>query len=256
MEIEVGKSIESNDIYTGIHDVQVISVNPDLKEIESLSLPTKKDVEPVYKSVSDDGNDKIMIKFYVKSDNPKIETNTTFFLENKEQISSTGKPRYINDFGQNTYASNPEEVLSRVGSNGNTFFKEDGLRVAKVGECELIDFIKAWLCVPQESKIKFDNFNKLFTGDVSEISKLVKAYGDMKKVQVLLGEKSGYQTVYTKFFGRAGNKNFKYWTKHFESSQSTFNYQNSFALKKWDPIQPDQESEDIDNPQKFNDLFK
>ena len=242
MEIEVGKPLEQNDIYTGICDVQVLSVNPDAKEIETLNLPVKKDSEPVYKSTSDEGNKKVMIKFYIKNENPKVETNVTFFLENKEQIASSGKPRYINDYGQNSYGTDEQEVLGRVGSNGNKFFKEDGLRVAKIGECELIDFIKNWLCVGQDSKIKFTNFDKLFDGDVSEINKLVKAYGDMRKVQVLLGEKNGYQTVYSKFFGRAGNKNFKYWTKHFENSQGTFNYQNSYALKKWTGIEPDVET--------------
>lgn len=249
MEIEVGKPLEQNDIYTGICDVQVLSVNPDAKEIETLNLPAKKDSEPVYTSISDEGNKKVMIKIYIKNENPKIDSNATFFLEDKDQVASTGSVRYINDFGQNSFASSKEELLARTGANGNQFFKEDGLRVAKVGECELIDFIKNWLCVPQDSKIKFNNFNKLFDGDVSEISKLVKAYGDMRKVQVLLGEKNGYQTVYTKFFGRAGNKNWKYWTKHFESSQSTFNYQNSFFLKKWTPIEPDTEDKTQESAQ-------
>ena len=38
MEIEVGKPLEQNDIYTGICDVQVLSVNPDAKEIETFDI--------------------------------------------------------------------------------------------------------------------------------------------------------------------------------------------------------------------------
>ena len=249
MELEVGKPLEQSDIWTGIADVQILCVNPTLEEMEKYKLPGKKDVEPVYNLVTPEGDTKFMLKFWVKLDKPEIISNITFFLENKEQISRDGKPRIINDFGQNTYAQTISEAVSRLGKNGNTFFKEEGARVALTGECELIEFIRAWLSVSMESKIKFSDFSKIIKGNISEISNLVKAHGDTRKVQVLLTEKNGYQNIYAKFFGRANSRNFTWWNKHLDSNQSVVNYQNSLNLKKWDSIIPDSEEPKSDGNQ-------
>lgn len=241
MELEAGKPLEISDIYTGIADVQVLCVNPTLEEVEKFNLPIKREVEPVYASKSDEGINKLMLKIWIKVLNVDVITNLTFFLEDKEQISSTGKPRFINDFGQNTYAETLDEATARLGKGDKPFFKADGARVARNGECELIEFIRAWLSIPMENKIKFDNFTKIVLGDVNEIKSLIKKYADTRKVQILLTEKGGYQNVYSRFFGRAGSRNFKWWTNHMDKAQSLPNYQNSFNLKKWDGVTPDTE---------------
>lgn len=246
MEVEVGTAFEKADVYTGKADVQIICVNPTLEEIVKYELPTKKDVAPVYIGKTDTGIDKLILRVWVKLDNPKIVTNITFFLEAQDKVASTGSIQYINDYGQNSFGQSLDEVLNRIGKNGQAFFKNEGCRVARVGEAELIEFIRKWLCVANDQKSVFKNFSKIVSGDVSEITDLVKNYGTSRKVQVLLGEKSGYQNVYSRYFERAGGSSNTYWEKHFNNSQTTFNYQGSFKLQKWSGVEPDKEdSSDI-----------
>lgn len=240
MQVEAGKPFESSDVYTGIADVVILCVNPNLETIEKLNLPVKKE-EPTYASKTEEGNDKLMLKFYVKPINLDIIAPITFFLEDKEVVSQSGKFRYINDYGQNTYAESVEEATSRLGKGDVPFFKNEGVRIARVGECELIEFIRAWLSIPMTNTIKFDNFTKIILGNLEEINSLIKKYSATHKVQILLTEKGGYQNVYTKFFGRAGSKQHKWWTNHMDKAQSLPNYQSSFNLKKWDGVSPDAE---------------
>lgn len=242
MEIEVGQAFEQADIYTGRADVQVLCVNPTLEQIVKLNLPVKKDVEPVYIGKTDTGEDKMILKIWVKHHSPEIITPITFFLEAKENIASTGNIQFINDFGQSTYAKTLDEALARLGKGDKPFFNEEGARAARVGEVALIEFIRKWLCVANDKKSSFKNYTKIIQGDVSEINELIKAYGGLRKVQCLLGENKGYQTVYSRYFDRAGNKKDTWWDKHFEGSSSTFNYQNSYTLKKWTGIEPDVET--------------
>lgn len=238
MELEVGQELKQNDIYTGICDVDVVCVNPTLETIEKLELPVKRE-EPVY--IIGEGDDKkTLVKIWIKKDD-LVLTPMTFFIQDKSVVASTGSIQFINDFGENTYAKDVDEAMNRVGENDKKFFREDGAREARVGEVDLINFIRKWLSVAPANTSKFNNFTKLTKGDMSELNGLIKAYGGKRKIQVLLTEKNGYQNVYTKYFERAGSKTTTYWGKHIAKQQSLPNYQNTFAFKKFNGISPDAE---------------
>lgn len=89
----------------------------------------------------------------------------------------------------------------------------EGARKAYVGEEALINFIKAWANVDQNSQAILDDMSKLFAGDVSEIHTLHAGIKD-NQVKILIGVKDGkYQDVYTKFFQRPYINNVEQWKK-------------------------------------------
>ena len=170
-----------------------------------------------------------------------------FFLEDTDKISAGGKPLFINDFGQSNYSESKEKVLEY------TWYKPDGIKVAKVGEGDVIDFLKAWLSIGKDSKVKIDNFSKLINGDLSELLPLIGKYAD-RKVQALLIAKESkgewYQNVYTRYFSWAGNKSTAYWKKHLDGSSATLYYQDSLVFKEFNPLTAEDTSTESkeDNP--------
>lgn len=230
--IEAGKELEPRKIYTGLCDFQIIALNPNAEEAKGIGVTFKED--PTYTSKNEDtGAKKIRLDFWARASELDNPVKIVFFIEDSEKISSTGKPQIINDFGQNSYAESIEKVLEY------TWFRPEGARVSSIGECELVDFLKAWLSIGKDSKVKIDSISKLVGGDLSEIAPLIGKYAD-RKVQALLIAKESkgewYQNVYTRFFSRGGNKTRTWWQKHLDGSQSTLFYQNSLTLKEFNPL--------------------
>ena len=103
------------------------------------------------------------------------------------------------------------------------------------------------MSIPKEGKAEISNISKLFTGDVSELKKVFTTYKD-RKVQVLFIVKQSkgewYQNIYTRYFSRAGTKSTTYWAKHLAGSTTTLMYQDSFALKEFNPMEFTDTTED------------
>lgn len=219
-------------IYTGLADAQVLAVNPTEEQIKVLLNWKDAKLSAPYCSVKDEGHKAVRIDIWYKLDNGTVD-KFSIFLEDKKAFSRANKMQVIDKFGNNTWAES-FDTLPINSTTGTSFVKQEGIRQAYIGEVDLIEFIKAWLCIGREDAVEFDNFKAMFDGNVSELADLIKSYGTTKKVQLLLGEKNGYQAVFTKKFGRAGSKVIK----GFETalSGSTFSYQNSFELKEFDPI--------------------
>ena len=258
MDITAGEELKPRTLFTGLEDVKILCVNPTVAEAAKFGIKFKDNAELVYTSVKEDETDPkiktnaIRLDFWLGSPNLDGAVKLALFLEDKDQISSTGKPRFINDYGQNTYAETQEAVLA-LESNGNKWFKPEGLRVAKSGECELIELIRAWLSIGMSDKAKLDSFSKLCKGDVSEIKGLITKYGT-RMVQVLLtvreNECTWYQGVYGRYFSRSGNKTTKYWEKQMTYNTNPPVYQNSYKLKEFDPMAVDTDNETTDTKEK------
>lgn len=220
-----GEEYRDRPVYTGLTDVNIIAVNPTLAEAEKLDLPIRE--EPTYISTSEEGNAKIRLDFWVK--NAQVLTKIAFFLEDCTRVSSAGNKQFINNYGSTVYAVSAQDITY-------DWYKQEGVRECKVGEAELVDFIKAWLSVPQGGEARIDNISQLIKGDLTFLKGLITTNA-ARKVQILLIVKESdgkyYQNVYTRYFGRAGGKSVTYWQKHMDKAQTLPNYQNNFKLQEF-----------------------
>lgn len=211
-------------IYTGLCDVKVVAINPTKEELNKFGVNIKE--EPNYTSKNEDGQDKCRVDFWLHEEKHDIKTKVSFFIENKISIAATsGNMEFINDFGQSTWAKSVEDLQEEK----YKWFNNTTARPAIVGETGLISFIKSWLSIGNKEEAKIDEIVALAKGNMSEIKPLIKQFPN-KKVQVLLYEKGGYQSVYNRCFGVAGNTKLDYWKNKIEGSN--INYQKSFQLKE------------------------
>ena len=227
LEGSLGASFE---IYTGVVDCEVIMVNPTLTELNASGVNFNK--EPEYISATPEGAKKIRLDFWVKPVVPEAGLNKiSFFLEDVYKTSSKGNAQFINDFGSSTWGKDMEEALTRKDKNGNSWFKEDGARQAKSGEVELIEFLKNFAAV---QKIAFEDINKIFNGNYTEIRELLNSRKG-NKIQLLWYEKGGYQSIYNRYSQRGGNTRMTYWDGYRDKNKDNFdiNYQNSWTFKPY-----------------------
>ncbi len=223
-------------LYTGLHNMKVIAVNPNKEQLEEMGYKPKK--APVYVTTEGDVK-KLRLDFHLFGEGPegeKIMTKLAFFLENQHRLNKDGnKSEWINDFGRTAWsavgdAENPPK--------GFTWFKHETARQSHVGEGDLHLFLTNWLNIGPDDEAKMDNFLAIFDEDYSELRSLLAGNID-NKVRVLLSVRdSKYQSVYNKYFDRASNKRTNYWDSHVRNQTSNGyaikeDYQNSFALQEW-----------------------
>ena len=130
-------------LYTGIHNMKVVGINPDKAGLEAFGY--KPQNEPVY--VTTEGEvKKLRIDFHLNGVSPegdKIMTKVAFFLENQHRVNRDGtKSEWINDFGRTAWSAegDPENAPA-----GLTWFKHETARRSHVGEADLHLFIVNWL---------------------------------------------------------------------------------------------------------------
>lgn len=244
----ISKGFESKEArefkrYIGVAPVFVAAVNPNKAEHETL-FNTTLDEAPVYlDKVSDsDGKEyqRARIQLVLKPDNEKIGfemplVTMAFFIQNRPRVgAASGKTQVIDKYGRTAWAS-PEELASHaipMYSNGPADIDKD-YRPAYVGEEELVEFVKTYLCIPsvstwdnnqrkmvpntrvkpEECECRFDNLANLFKGDFSEVKDALSLM-PLNKVKVLLGVRTDaesgrlYQSVYTRKFLRNSTTNY------------------------------------------------
>ena len=232
MKLEGNSGSFSNEIFTGVADVKILAVNPTLEELHEIGLTYMK-TEPEYLSANQETNAKrVRIDFWVKPFIDIIDakpTKHTFFLEQGYKKSSTDKFQFINDFCTSTWAVDQDAALASINYKGEQWFKPDGARQAYIGEPIFMEFLKSFAGV---QKVSFDDFTKLFNGNVSELRELLNLKKD-NKVQLLFTEKGGYQSTYTGYSMRGGNTRLDYWEKHLAKQNPNINYQNDLKIKLW-----------------------
>jgi hypothetical protein len=232
MGFEAGQEGVSIKLYTGLYDCNVLAVNPTIAEAEKLGITIKDDT--TYVSTAEEGHIKIRLDFWVKVNPLNVVKKLTFFLEDLVKPSQAGNTQFINDFGVSTYGISLDAIKA---NEKMKWYNTETAITALVGQADLTEFIKNWLSIDRDTVAKIDNVAKLYKGDVSDLKALITKYSD-RQVQLLLHIKETdgvfYQNIYNRYFGRAKSTNTKFWLK--ELTDSTINYQNSFAQQEFNPL--------------------
>ena len=227
--------------YIGVAPVFIKAVNPNKKEHEALFNTTLEEAPNYVTNTEVDGNDvanaRIQVVFQPDVEKIGLEmplVTMTLFIQNRPRVgANSGKTQVIDKYGRTAWAT-PEELAAHaipVYSNGPADIDKD-YRPAYVGEEELMEFVKAYLCIPsintwdanlkkmvpntkvkpEECECRFDNLDKIFKGDFSEIKDAL-GFQPTNKVKVMLGVRTSddgklYQAVYTRKFLRNSSTNF------------------------------------------------
>lgn len=229
--------------YTGVAPVFIKAVNPDKKEHEALFNTTLEEA-PKYVDNREDQNGNTYknarIALVLQPDVEKIGfemplVTMALFLQDRPRVGATsGKTQVIDKYGRTAWATADELAAHAIPmyANGPADIDKD-YRPAYVGEEELMEFVKAYLCIPslttwdaenrkmvpntkvkpEECECRFDNLDKIFKGDFSEIKDAL-GFQPTNKVKVLLGVRTDvetgrlFQAVYTRKFLRNSATNF------------------------------------------------
>ena len=224
--------------YIGVCPVTVVAVNPTKEEHEKLFNTTLTE-DPIYVTEKEDANGKsyknVRISLILKPDTAKLGfdipliTMAMFITNQKQYGANSGKYQVVDKYGRFAWATEAE-IASKsipVYSNGKPADISNDYRIACVGEEDLTNFIRTFLCIPDitvwdnDSKTRVANksvnpeacegnldnteLNKMFKGDFSGLRDIF-SYQPNNKVKVCLGVRTDpasgrlFQTVYTKRF--------------------------------------------------------
>ncbi len=247
-------------LFTGLHNMKVVAVNPTKEQLEEMGFKPKK--APVYVTTEGDVK-KLRLDFHVLGIGPggeKIMSKVAFFLENQYRLNKDGnKSEWINDFGRTAWSAQgtPDDAPT-----GLTWFKFETARQSHVGEADLHLFLVNWLNIGPDDEAKMENFLGMFDEDYAELRGLLAGNID-NEIRVLLCVRDGkYQSVYNKYFDRASNKRTNYWDSHVRNQTSNGyaikeDYQNGFVLQEWaEPTtKPDAGAGADEGPKKGDDPF-
>mgnify|MGYP001158451468 CR=1 FL=1 len=215
-------------LFTGIAPVSVIAVNPNLGELHSLGINMK--TEPNYTGIQLGENIKNKVCFWLRNEEHNFNTKLEmlFGAEHRPQ-SKTGKFQMTNNYGQITWAANPDSAPD--------WFKTEGVRRTYPGEETLINFVKCWANIPNDGECSFDTIDDIVKGNVTELKSLVTALKD-NKLRVMLGVKDGkYQQVYNRCFGRLKPKRDDVFVRALNDEYGTFNadYNEDLIFGRYEP---------------------
>ena len=237
MGVKVGKeSVEGSfKLYKGMAAFNIVAVNPNKKELETL-LGRDIDNDPEYKSKNEDGQDVIRVTFYAKTNieakvNNGIELMVpiSFMITKAKKVGQgSGKIQIIDKYGRTAWAT-PEDVESKsipVYKSGPANISKD-YRPAYQGEEQLVDFLVNWLNIPgpmdykdgqwvmkkdpSDSEVALD-MDALFKGNVAELQELTKLAASYL-VKAAVGVRTNdegkqYQAVFTRKFAKNAVTNF------------------------------------------------
>ena len=248
--------------YIGLAAVKILGVNPTAEEQNKFFNTTAFTENPVYvgkgKAKNSKGEDievpQIRLNFVVKT-NPSIKcnngiemtTNISIFLSKGFQYSHKNgidKIKVIDEYGRTAWAT-AEELKNKaipVYANGPARISNN-YRPCYIGEEELLGFLKTYLGIPnpevwnekeqkfvmkpsselEDCKCGFDNIEKYFNGDISEIKEIL-TYQPENMVKVLLGVRTAddgkqYQAAYTRMFVSVTSTNYNKLKSDLESAQ-------------------------------------
>lgn len=237
MAIKVGKeSVEGSfKLYKGMAAFNIVAVNPNKKELETL-LGRDIDNDPEYKSKNEDGQDVIRVTFYAKTNieakvNNGIELMVpiSFMITKAKKVGQgSGKIQIIDKYGRTAWAT-PEDVESKsipIYKSGPANISKD-YRPAYQGEEQLVDFLVNWLNIPgpmdykdgqwvmkkdpSDSEVALD-MDALFKGNVAELQELTKLAASYL-VKAAVGVRTNdegkqYQAVFTRKFAKNAVTNY------------------------------------------------
>lgn len=238
------ESVESNRlVFTGVHKIKVLAVNPTNAELTKLGYTIKEDAkEQEYTGIKIQELDYSRIRFIYQFSGKTIingnevsynqKQSLDFLISDRDVVSKDGNIQHISDTGNTAYGSTKENPKM-------AWFWGTPNRVAKQGEAELLHFLKIYLNIAPKDECKLAKWADLVKGNVTEIKKYLglapnnECFGTLGMKEV---EKDGkitvYQTIYNKHFVRASNLQPEAeFSKHFANYTGSFNYQNDFTFK-------------------------
>lgn len=217
----------------GFSNCTVLDVNPNKERIKELT-GREKDNEPIYLSEKETADGKqyksLRLDFYVKPDSKNFSDRVgvlTLFVEDRNFINKDStKAQVIDKYGRNKWLDRAtietHETVDRL---------DKDYKIAKRGQVELIDFLRKFLAIEGPEKYvtnsdgskewvlkskeelalcesEISDWNKLMTGDVSEIKEILSFQKD-NKVKLLFYVKVSndgalYQGISNKEFLTAG----------------------------------------------------
>jgi hypothetical protein len=278
--------------FTGVADAEILKFNPTKQEIMEIKGIENGDniKDPDYKiTIQDRVYRKLEILMRV---NPNVELgkktidgkliedypndhyfNVSFLVSDRDETSSTGNFRFINDRLQSTWAPSLEAIKD---NSSMSWFKTDNVRKAKEGEVQLYDFLYAWYNKSSSKEEPITDFilgddatstmEALFSGDVSLLNELIgdenfsHPDGKARKVAVLLGvevsdntDSNGNfylnQKVFTNknvnTFAKEGRDISKVTKQSVEEGRFNATIQDSFVFKVYDPTRTVESNNEI-----------
>ena len=223
--------------FIGVCPVFIKAVNPNKAEHEKLFNTTLEEA-PVYvqDKEDNDGNSykNVRISVVLQPDTEKIGfdmplvTMPLFITNQKQHGANSGKYQVVDKYGRFAWATEAEISAKEIPtySNGKKADISNDYRIAYVGEEDLTNFIRVFLCIPSitkwdnnekcmvpntdvkpeecECRLDIETFEKFFKGDFSEIKDIL-GFQPTNKVKVCLGVRTDangklFQSVYTKKF--------------------------------------------------------
>lgn len=238
--------------YIGVCPVFVKAVNPNKLEHEKLFNTTLEEA-PVYVQDKEDANGNsyknVRISVVMQPDIEKIGfempiVTMPLFVTNQKQFGvKSGKYKVVDKYGRFTWATEseiqskttPTYTDKETGETKKFDIDMTSARISYVGEEELTDFIRTFLCIPEitkwdndkkcmvpnndakpeecECRLEVESFEKLFKGDFSEIKEIL-GFQPNNKIKVCLGVRTDansgklFQSVYTKKFMSNASTNY------------------------------------------------
>lgn len=226
--LAIGKTQESKEAgegsfkrYVGLGSSYVLAVNPNKKKLDELRGFESQN-EPEYVKDGDNGKE-AHINFVVKTDpntcNGIEMTNLAMFTLRQRPAYNRDetKVQVLDDYGNHTWV-NTETAKAGAALPENLAIDHNKYRMACDGECDLIDFLKKYLNVPNslnyvngswflsdnaaEGEFRLEHVKDFFKGDFKELNEAL-AFQPNNKVKLLYGvrttdEGKQYQTVCTR----------------------------------------------------------
>lgn len=223
--------------FIGVCPVFVKAVNPNKVEHEKLFNTTLEEA-PVYVQDKEDSNGNsyknVRISVVLQPDTEKIGfdmplvTMPLFITNQKQHGANSGKYQVVDKYGRFAWATEAEISAKEIPtySNGKKADISNDYRIAYVGEEDLTNFIRVFLCIPSitkwdnnekcmvpntdvkpeecECRLDIETFEKFFKGDLSDIKDIL-GFQPTNKIKVCLGVRTDangklFQSVYTKKF--------------------------------------------------------
>ena len=258
--IVVGKTGESTEgqfkRYMGVGSSFVKGVNPTKKELdEFFGFETAN--EPEYLKDADDGK-QAFINILVQTDPEKcngidLKARLSIMFQNTPAYNKDKtKVQVIDDYGNHQWVNVEDAKAGKkiLSSDGKEQKIDAKYRMACTGECDLVDFLKAYLCVPdafnyvngawvkkddaKDALFGLEHIKDYFKRDFSEIKEAI-ALQPNNKVKLLYGirttdEGKQVQTVASKgeliLRNSAGASSLARLEKALASAKSAGSYQN------------------------------
>ena len=190
----------------GLFEANVIAINPTIEEFKDiLGMELKEDSKAAeYLGETKDGNTYLRIDVWLQKVNAEDKFKVSFFLEDKERENKDGtKNQYINSVGMCSWAADENDLAE-------WFTKDRDFRIAYVGEEDLYNFLRIWLCELDYRNAKTTleiEWKKLMRGNVKQLKDEINGEwcGTVGALATVIvkerdGESKEYQGIYNKAF--------------------------------------------------------